>query len=587
MDTIEKRLERWGQQRTKRSYPSVTEKRRAPIPRGKKRAPRPRPRKPKEGRNIVCISGAGTGKTFTLMGLIQVLFRLLPKEVEPNPQQSAIWEEVQRSKQPKYITAIAFNNAIVDEFKSKYLWLVQRLQRLGVNLRFSTTHALGNGVCYKAYGQAMVNKWRTMDMLEAKVGKDTKAIDEDHGEGTARAIDELVHYCKVTLAGYDRDNRKFDVDSIYTDTLDSLVAHYGIDIDGSEDFVYLQALEILEQSRTVEGVLSFDDMIWLPIVNRLKVFQSSLLIVDEAQDLNRCQHELAISAGDRIIAAGDSNQAIYGFAGADIDSIPRFVGYLDQSKRGVVELPLSVTYRCAKEIVNEANRKWLPEPRSEEFKYKAHQDNPRGEVGRIPREKLTEALESSDMVLSRINAPLIGLCFRLLRERKKAYVQGREIGEGLIGFARKLLGIKEKARLVTSGNSVDTLLYRLEEYHEAESRRIGQRKRPAEEAQAALDDKRDCILAFADVAVTLEDFQRDIENLFTDDTREGIRLSSCHKAKGLESQRVYLIRPDLVPHPMAKTGWQIIQERNLGHVACTRAIDSFTYVDGQEKRKEA
>jgi len=60
----------------------------------------------------------------------------------------------------------------------------------------------------------------------------------------------------------------------------------------------------------------------------------------------------------------------------------------------------------------------------------------------------------------------------------------------------------------------------------------------------------------------------------------GIKLSSIHKAKGLEAHRVFFLRPKggECPHPMAKTGWQRGQEQNLLYVAITRAIEELVYV---------
>jgi ATP-dependent DNA helicase UvrD/PcrA len=48
------------------------------------------------------------------------------------------------------------------------------------------------------------------------------------------------------------------------------------------------------------------------------------VVVDEAQDMNACQLELAegVCKGG-LVAVGDSHQAIFGFAGADSGSLGR------------------------------------------------------------------------------------------------------------------------------------------------------------------------------------------------------------------------------------------------------------------------
>ena len=52
-------------------------------------------------------------------------------------------------------------------------------------------------------------------------------------------------------------------------------------------------------------------------------------------------------------------------------------------------------------------------------------------------------------------------------------------------------------------------------------------------------------------------------------------FSTIHRAKGLEADTVHLVRPDLLPHPMAR-GWQVEQETHLRYVAHTRANRSLT-----------
>ena len=83
-----------------------------------------------------------------------------------------------------------------------------------------------------------------------------------------------------------------------------------------------------------------------------------------------------------------------------------------------------------------------------------------------------------------------------------------------------------------------------------------------------------CFIAGVKVSTTLGN--KDIETLktkigliFTDEI-QGIVLSTIHKAKGLESNRVFIIRPDLMPLPNSRS-WQYAQELNLIYVAHTRA----------------
>ena len=64
--------------------------------------------------------------------------------------------------------------------------------------------------------------------------------------------------------------------------------------------------------------------------------------------------------------------SIYGFAGADSQSIPNLRKRLEATERGLTRIPLTVTRRCGKAIVREAN-KIVPD-------FQAHESNPEGRV---------------------------------------------------------------------------------------------------------------------------------------------------------------------------------------------------------------
>jgi superfamily I DNA/RNA helicase len=65
-----------------------------------------------------------------------------------------------------------------------------------------------------------------------------------------------------------------------------------------------------------------------------------------------------------------------------------------------------------------------------------------------------------------------------------------------------------------------------------------------------------------------------IEAIFSDsDGGQRICLSTIHKAKGLEADRVFIVDKHKMPAKWAKTQSDMEQERNLEYVAITRAKD--------------
>ncbi len=68
-----------------------------------------------------------------------------------------------------------------------------------------------------------------------------------------------------------------------------------------------------------------------------------------------------------------------------------------------------------------------------------------------------------------------------------------------------------------------------------------------------------------------------ILSLFSD-TKAAIWLSTIHRAKGLEANRVFFLNPSQVPHPKAVMDWEKVQEMNCKYVALTRAKQTLFFV---------
>ena len=295
--------------------------------------------------------------------------------------------------------------------------------------------------------------------------------------------------------------------------------------------------------------IDFDDMIWFPIVHKMNLEKYDFVFIDESQDLNKSQIELALGSckpGGRVISVGDEYQAIYGFRGADSNAIQNIVDRME-SKR----LPLSVTYRCAKSIVKEA-QVYVPA-------IQAAANAKEGIVADLPASKLVESVKPGDFILSRINAPLIGYCFELIKAGIPANIQGREVGKGLSALIKK-----------SKCSDVIEFLQWLQTWREFECMRLSALNKSVD----LVNDKADCLEAFCEGCKTLAEVNAAIEKIFTDgDDKSRVILSSTHKAKGLERERVYILRDTYRPNKGQ-------EEVNLMYVAITRAISELYYVRG-------
>ncbi len=200
-----------------------------------------------------------------------------------------------------------------------------------------------------------------------------------------------------------------------------LANHYGIVVNDAQQVTEACAAilrEGIDQARFAH-IFDFTDQIWLPVHFRANTPKRDFIMLDESQDLNACQTELAVSlAGNsgRILAVGDPHQSVYGFAGADHDSY-----YNLQKRLNAEELPLSICYRCPASVINLVNKVFPGIP----IQHKVE-----AEIGEV---KIVKDLAptTGDLVLSRKTAPLVKACIKLIGQGINASVKGRDIGAGL------------------------------------------------------------------------------------------------------------------------------------------------------------
>lgn len=522
--------------------------------------------------HLVVKARAGTGKTTTLIEGLKKL-KGMPVKIEPSPQQAAVWDAMMLSRDARTVCFCAFNKAIATELQA----------RVPQGCEAMTMHSMGLKSVTKSFGRLQITAYRVLDIISALLETDVRELRKT-APVMLKATEELVGLCKQNLIGRDIEDQ-----DVWDEQLDGLTSHYGVELCNGRDYrreVYDLVPRVLERCAdpTHDRRIDFDDMIWLPVALGLPVVQYDLLLVDEAQDLNRCQQALAKKAGRRLILCGDPKQAIYGFAGADARSMKRMEEELAETEVGCAVLPLTVTRRCGKAIVREAN-KIVPD-------FEAHESCHAGEVasakypiqggGKDQRGEYVEKRElpwsdtycaqcvSGDMILCRVNAPLVSQCFRFLKKGIKATIRGRDVAAGLISTIEKL-----------HAQSVTDLVGKVTDWLHREVEKEQARRIPSDSKVIMLTDRADCICAFTEGAEVVQDVIDKINSVFSDDRNgSGIMLSSVHKAKGLEADRVFILMPrgGEMPHPMARSEWQVEQEMNLKYVAITRAIRKVTFV---------
>lgn len=550
--------------------------------------------------HLIVEARAGTGKTTTLIEGLKYVLTDQCSDLQPSLQQLAIWAEMQRSRgKVRSVCFVAFNRAIADELK----------QRVPKGCDAMTMHSMGLRALRDRFPgdeDLKLNAFRVRDIIVGmlnyarygRISRFSKPSDKflpENERDSVRAVERLVSLCKMNLTGFNLQNYLPEENErrYWNKRLSELASNYDVDLNSNEREVFDLVPRVLERCKDVarDGCIDFDDMIWLPVVLDLDVYRYDLLLVDEAQDLNRCQQQLALKAGRRLILVGDPKQSIYSFAGADGESMERMhsllggnVGSPDCGKRGCITLPLTVTRRCGRAIVEEA-RKIVPD-------FEAHESCCDGKItyrsfgneDDLPVQGLPSCneetdyrlfVETGDMVLCRINAPLVSECFEFIKQGRKATIRGRKIGQGLVSLVRK---VRKKGSRETS--SLVTLQHELSDWLRSERCKENAKLHPSENRLINIQDRYDCLMYFVDGAASVQDVISHIQSIFSDDAGEGILLSSIHKAKGLESSRVFILMPEGagIPHPMAHTPQQREEEMNCLYVAITRAREELCYV---------
>lgn len=463
--------------------------------------------------NLVVRARAGTGKTTTII------------------------EAVRRAPEQRVLMC-AFNKRIAEE-------LTGRINRNGAEAK--TLHAIGNGFVWR--------NWPGM-----------RIAGRSEGNIPSRAEHLSIKVCGVTapepilklVAKLHTLGRETQPHAVRMGDLTDLMLEHDLypdeqyEEDGFDgEYVEARALEAMELAARVKPVetgIDFADMIYLPCRNRWIRPTHGLVVVDEAQDMTTAQLEIAEGcARKRVCVVGDDRQAIYAFRGADSSSLDRL-----KRKLKATELGLTVTYRCAKSIVQMA-QVIVPD-------FQAADGNPWGTIRTITDSKLVEEAQYGDFILSRKNAPLVTTCMALLAANKRARVAGRNIGDGLISLVKKL-----KAR------SVPHLFERVAAWEAKQVARMLKAKR--EEKADEVRDKATMIRNLAESVESVPALITKIEALFTDDGLGQANLITCssvHRAKGLEADRVFTLEGTF------KSGH--IEEENIRYVAITRAKKELVLV---------
>lgn len=483
--------------------------------------------------SAVVVAVAGSGKTTTIINALQYI----------PPEQT--------------VQLLAFNKSIATELQTR----IERLemQRLQAGLSFPSVKASTfHSACFAAVRghleglrvevtprklHMICRDWLTRTEMDLYSSYICKLVGLAKGSGVGALIPDETEIWNVLTEHHDL-------------TLDST--------DADEEEAIQFARDLLKRSTEQaeeDGLIDFDDQLYLVCKWNLILRPYDWVFVDEAQDTNPVRRAIARKAlkdEGRLIAVGDPHQAIYGFTGASHDAID-----LIQEAFKAERLPLSVCYRCAKVIVTKA-KTIVPQIEPAETAEE-------GKIHYVSAATVGTVLSSSDAILCRNTAPLVSAAYSLIAKGIGCTILGRDIGEGLVGLVEK-----QRAK------GIEALDEKLGIYLKRETEKLERRDQPGK--AAAVRDRVECIRTIMD---HLDELERTVPGLITKIrsifTEGGnvLTLSTIHKAKGREWPKVGILRPDLIPSKWATKSWQLTQEQNLQYVAWTRAQQELFLLDGE------
>lgn len=547
-------------------------------------APRPSPLQERvlrfvaEGRGHGVVEAtAGSGKTTTLVQVAQAL--------------------------PATLAAcfLAFNRATAAELRT----------RLPPHVEATTLHALGRAVVvnnFPALGGAKLDPDKYRDLALELL--------RNRPRFTAPPL-ELADYL-ARLAGFVRlataEKRQPPAPS-------KVAPRHGLESPLSQvETPALQALvpPLLEAGLAAlhQGVLDYTDMLYAPLMLGLRPPRYGFVCVDEAQDLSPLALALVmqlVRAGARALFVGDPQQAIYAFAGADSRSMQRIT-----STTSATVLPLSVSFRCPSRHVVLARRfsPTMQPARSAQA----------GQVRLSQLSQLPALAAPGDLIMSRVNAPLTRVQLSLAEAGTPSRVLGEDLAAPTLALARHLFGnavprgaersVLEHAKLeaerlereLLTSPALAEVLRVSSERHEALVVLLRRLALTGAPDFVALEGLAHMLLGGAAVAPEAGEAGSGSPEAapVEPNNPHPVILSTIHKAKGREANRVFLLFPEeLAPlpaprpqHPRARAvvtaglpplaatpgpaSAELAAEANVLFVALTRARQEFVLVERTE-----
>ena len=380
--------------------------------------------------------------------------------------------------------------------------------------------------------------------------------------------------------------------------------------------------------RDLGGLRDFDDDLWYAAQHAEELNWSmprkyQFVLVDEVQDFNKSQMVILkklVDNGAKVVAVGDPNQGMYRFRGADDAAFKDITAMLSSNSATAegTEKTLTKNFRSKHGIIDHSNENTVVDNLAAGREHDPHDEAHISDkkikydetIDRLGEEysSLGE-MKKQTAFIARTNEPLAKAAMDLMKKQIPFVIYGKDMAKEITSVVYRVLNwrrnkvVNEKSDLEDFGDELDSFVREKQDKWSGKSAKSGSLKDLMESQKAlhasievAQTEAKERRLSVKDFTSWLYQRLGGVPDHMDKDQKarhkkmleeqNPIILTTAHRSKGLEFDRVFELTPSLYPHPRTKLDADFAQEENARYVAGTRAKDEYHIVDDAEEAEE-
>ncbi len=272
--------------------------------------------------NMLVLAGAGSGKTRVLVQRIAWLMQV-------------------EQASPHSVLAVTFTNKAAAEMRARVEQTVN-----------GNTHGMWIGTFH-----GLAHRLLRMHFQEAKLPQSFQVLDSDD---QLRLIKRILRSLNIDEKKWPAKQMLWYINGKKDEGLRP--QHIDAQFDPTEE-MFIKIYQAYQEACDRSGLVDFAELLlrahelWLNNPHLLAHYQNRFrhILVDEFQDTNAIQYAWLTMLGNensKVMIVGDDDQSIYGWRGAKIENIQRFLNDFDHAKT----IRLEQNYRSTANILKAANQ---------------------------------------------------------------------------------------------------------------------------------------------------------------------------------------------------------------------------------------